>query len=258
MTTIQRRVDFIPARTYKTPDCFASLAGAQAPTLVVIHGISRNAAEMAARFASHPAYRGVNIIAPLFERRRFGQYQQLLTRRAQETPADNALFALLDQLGEDKGISVDKVLLFGFSGGAQMAHRLAMLYPHRVERLCAAAAGWYMLPDPYLPYPYGLGAAGSKPAPRADFLDVPTTVIVGERDTRVDESVRQDPMIVARQGRDRLERGRTWVQKMAEHAKAMDRHPNVQMVTLENAAHDFGQCARVAGLLDCTARALLH
>ncbi len=251
-----RRVEFLPAPSPDLPDCFVSFVGQHVPTLVAIHGISRNAAEVAARFAAHPAFGAVNIIAPLFERELFGKYQLLLPRKANKTTSSRALFDLLRYFEMRGDIGPDKILLFGFSGGAQMAHRLAMLYPDRIPRLCAVAAGWYLLPDPDLPYPYGLGQ-GCPVAAVDDALQVPTTVIVGKRDTRIDASVRQDLVIVSRQGSNRLQRAKAWTELMNEQAQARGHIPNVKLVMLENGSHDFGLCVREAGLLDHVADALL-
>jgi pimeloyl-ACP methyl ester carboxylesterase len=252
-----RKVDFLPARLPGVPDCFLSIAGPGSPTLVAIHGISRNAAELATRFAQHPAFQDVNIVAPLFERERFGKYQQLLARRPGETPSDEGLFALLADLASRKGLAQGKMLLFGFSGGAQMAHRVMMLHPERVDRLCVASAGWYLLPDPDLPYPYGFGEGCPVAASGSAYLDVPTTVIVGDRDIRIDEAVCQDAMIVSRQGRNRLQRARAWIALLADRSRALGRAPRARLVTLESGTHDFGACAREAGLIDRAAEALL-
>ena len=97
-------------------------------------------------FRNQSAWDGWVIIAPLFEKKRFGQYQQLIAKDGQ-TPSDKALLMLLDRLELDYALDVEQVSLFGFSGGAQMVHRFAMLHPQRVRKVYAMAAGWYMLPD---------------------------------------------------------------------------------------------------------------
>lgn len=239
------------------PDAFVRIVGPSAPTLVVLHGISRNAAQMASYFAAHDAFAGVNIVAPLFDKARFGQYQQLTVRTEGQAFADRALFRLLNRMTVDLGIATDRILLFGFSGGAQMAHRLAMLYPSRISALCAVAAGWYLMPDQALAYPYGLKGAVGDPDHAARFAEVPITVIVGALDNRVDAAVRQDDVIVELQGRTRLRRARVWTRAMANHARAQGREPQIALVVLDNGTHDFGQCAVEAGLLATTAKALL-
>lgn len=252
-----RKIQFLSSQLPDVPDCFVSLAEPDAPTLVAIHGISRNAAEIAARFASHPLFQSVNIVAPLFEKKRFGKYQLMLAKSAKKTSSGRAIFRLLEELEVMNGMHIKKVLLFGFSGGAQMAHRLAMLYPDRISRLCAVSAGWYLMPDHSLSYPYGLGEGCPVINAGTDFFDIPTTVIVGTRDTRVDASVRQDQAIVSRQGRNRLERGRAWVGNVTECATKQGKEPKATLLLLKNGSHDFGLCARDNGLLDLVADALL-
>ncbi len=252
-----RHLEFHPSRSVETPDCFLVPAGPNAPTLVAIHGISRNAAEMATRFAALPQMRDVNIIAPLFERKRFGKYQSLQSGPNNPVPSHLALFALLEELRLRRGIATDKFYLFGFSGGAQMAHRLAMFYPSRVHALCAASAGWYLLPDPDLPYPYGIGPGRPAAFDAPAFFAIPTTVVIGTRDIRIDSSVRQDGEIISRQGRTRLERGRIWVQLMNQRSAALGGNRDIALVELKNGSHDFGLCVREAGLLEHVAAALV-
>jgi pimeloyl-ACP methyl ester carboxylesterase len=255
--TNSAKIHFIESRSRDIPDSFLRIVGPTAPTLVAIHGISRNAAEIATRFASHPDFVGVNIVAPLFDRKKFGKYQQLQAASPDQPSSDKALFKLLNGLTVDHGIDTRRVLLFGFSGGAQMAHRIAMLYPGRVRALCVAAAGWYMMPDPHLLYPYGLGDAPGQPADIARAASIPTTVVIGTLDNRVDANVNQDAAIIDRQGRTRLRRARSWTREMAAFAMANGVASNFDLVCLDNGTHDFGQCVLEAGLLETVSKALL-
>ncbi len=252
-----QKVAFVESGSAGIPDCFVRLVDAAAPTLVVIHGISRNAAEMATRFAWHPEFSGVNIIAPLFDRERFGKYQQLLLDSPSQTRSDAALFSLLDALGSSHGIDTQRVLLFGFSGGAQMAHRLAMLYPQRVRALCVVAAGWYLMPDPALPYPYGLKDGPAQADQPCTALSVPIRVMVGNHDRRTDPNVRMDPLIVTHQGTNRLRRARSWALALRQQARAQNIAHDVEMIVLQGGTHDFRQCVFEAGLIEKAAQALL-
>ncbi len=75
---------------------------------------------------------------------------------------DEILLAILDEVG--KQVSLERrVLLFGFSGGAQFAHRFAFRHPERVRGSIVVAAGDYDPPP-----------AGGEKGP---FL-----VLVGEED----------------------------------------------------------------------------
>lgn len=248
---------FRPAPSKQIPGCFTANVRPGQDVLVAIHGISRNAAEIATRFAAHPAFARTTIIAPLFTPKPFGKYQQMMARRRGETPSDKALIALLETLAAEHGIATDKVRMFGFSGGAQMAHRFAMFHPERISRLCVASAGWYCLPRADLAYPYGIGGTAGEALVGPHFLDIPTTVIVGNRDVRVDDSVRQDAVIVAHQGKNRLRRAHGFVHAMTAYAHEQGRPANVSLLTLPDVSHDFTACVSEGGLLDAAAAALL-
>jgi len=248
---------FHPASGSDLPDCFLANVRPGNRVLVAIHGVSRNAAEIAARFAADPAYREVTIIAPLFDRKQFGKYQQMIAERPGSIPADQALLGLLASLERSHGLDCGKVLLFGFSGGAQMAHRFAMFHPAKVKRLCVVSAGWYTLPNTKLSYPYGLADAPSHAAIGSEFLEIPTVVMVGSRDTRVDHSVRQDPQIIQHQGRNRLRRARVWVKMMQVRAASCGHEPDIHLVTVPDVSHDFGQSVKEGNLMGLVAEALL-
>lgn len=257
MTTLATLPAFRAADSVGTPECFLSNVRPQQNVLVAVHGISRNAAEVATRFAAHPAFAATTIIAPLFTPKPFGKYQQLLTRKPGQVASDTALIRLLDALTAEHGIATERVRIFGFSGGAQMAHRFAMFHPARVSHLCIASAGWYCLPRADLAYPYGIGNGGGKAQVGPDFLDIPTTVVVGNRDTRVDDSVRKDPEITEHQGRNRLRRARCFVRAMNDYACQHGRKPNTRLLTLPGVSHNFTSCVNEGGLLDVAAQALL-
>lgn len=249
---------FRPADAPGVPGCFIANARPGQSVLVAVHGIIRNAAEIAARFAVHPDFARTTIIAPLFDKAGFGQYQQLEARKAGQTRADTALIALLDTLAVSDDLPKARISLFGFSGGAQMAHRFAMLHPDRVARLCVVSAGWYAMPDPAIAWPYGIGDGAGAGAALVgpEFLDIPTTVIVGNRDTRVDASVRQDAQILEHQGRNRLRRARSFV-RAAAYAERIGTPRRPQLLTLHGVSHDFTQCVADGDLIAVAAKALL-
>jgi len=260
MTITASLPTFRPSSTPGVPGCFIANPMPRQRVLVAVHGISRNAAEMAMRFALHPAFAKVTIIAPLFTKEACGQYQQLEARKSGQTRADAALIALLDQLGPELGFAATpRFGLFGFSGGAQMAHRFAMLHPQRVERLCVVSAGWYSLPRTDLAWPFGIGAGEGDETPLVgpEFLDIPTTVVVGNRDTRVDSTVRQDAVIVEHQGRNRLRRARSYTRALSAYAHSLGKDSRPHLLTLSSVSHDFNQCVAEASLIDVAAQALL-
>ena len=214
--------------------------------LVVVHGITRNAEEIALRLAPRALAQGRTLVAPLFAAPEFNGYQRVFGRQR----TDLALIALLDALVEDGVLPSGPVDLAGFSGGAQFAHRFAWLYPHRVGRLTLGAAGWWTFPDA-APFPYGLGRGDPGPCDAArwmrantpDFLDREITVAVGEADCVSDPNTRRGPAIDTQQGIDRVTRAQRWSHAIAAAAERHGLEPRVAFRLLPGAGHDFGACA---------------
>jgi pimeloyl-ACP methyl ester carboxylesterase len=240
-----------------TPDAYLVHRGPGAPVMIAVHGISRNAAEMAKRFADNPAFRHWTIVAPLFEKGRFGQYQQMLAKPGQQR-SDLALLRLLDQLNHEWGVEADKIYLFGFSGGAQFVHRFALLYPERVAAVVAVSAGWYVMPDTQAEWPYGIGSGCPRPVTLADALAVPMTIAVGEQDLRLDGSVRQSPQINMIQGETRVRRAKRWSKAMNFIANELHGAPSVELKLLAGGVHDFGSCVQGTALMQVTAGAFAN
>ena len=246
------KVIFVASDEVSMPDYYMRRGTDSLPgrTLVLLHGISRNAAELATRFAAASQWDGWTLIAPVFEKDRFGQFQQMLAAES-EVPSDQALIALIERVFDDAGRDPVPVHLFGFSGGAQLAHRFAMLHPHLTAAVYAMAAGWYLLPDKSIPYPYGLGDLG--PARSCDLvraLTVPMTVAVGALDTRCDNVVRQDRIINRTQGRNRYIRARKWHKAVNRIALEQGILHTIALQVIANGTHNFGQCVEETDLMD--------
>lgn len=214
-----------------------------APPLVVLHGISRNAKMLARLFAPLAERTGRTLIVPHFSAKAWPNFQ----RPSKSARPDLALLALLDKVAADWPDLAGPVDVFGHSGGAQLAHRLAMLYPHRVAALHLVAAGWYCLPDNTMPYPYGLApgkdAAAAKWARRkdaalSDFLRIPVNVYVGTRDTTRDDALRQNPALDAGQGPHRRARAWTYVTALRAAAGAAGLRSRVNLIEMPGCDHD--------------------
>ncbi len=222
-----------------------------APPLVTVHGISRRADEHIAAFAPWAERSGRVLVAPLFSEHQCKRYQRVTQDRCQ---ADRALFATLRDVAEATGIDVDRVDLFGFSGGAQFAHRFALLHPERVARLAVSSAGWYTQPDPGEAYPYGLApgiGGGQRFRPKLEaFLEIPTLVLVGERDIERDRALRKERRVDRRQGRNRVERAARWSQALRDAAVRRGVDAEVRFRSLPNCGHAFDDCVRDGGLVE--------
>jgi poly(3-hydroxybutyrate) depolymerase len=227
------------------PEC-ASTAGVTS-LVVAVHGISLNAREQVESFAPFAEARGQVVIAPCFDTPEDNDYQRL-GRRGRGRRADLALDEAIRRLSEQAAIRFSRRFFFGYSGGGQFVHRYLMTHPDRVDAAVVAAAGWYTFPDARLAYPMGLRVGGALAGVRiepADFLPVPVLAIVGSLDVERDESVRTNSKIDERQGADRRERARRWIDAMRAAARARSIPGRHDLIELDGAGHSFLECVEV-------------
>lgn len=221
-------------------------AGSSPPILVFVHGISRRAAEYAYRLRDEADRHGVVIVAPLFRKQAYGQYQQVVDP-ATGVRADTALLEILGCVADQTDADLHRVYLAGVSGGAQFAHRFAWMHPDRLVALGVLAAGWYTWPDTTLPYPMGLqGLPSGRETETAAFDNLPVDVIVGDCDIARDRSVRTDPAIDRLQGRNRLERARNWTAAITAQRGAGAAAARLTLVP--DAEHGLGEAFAEGGL----------
>jgi pimeloyl-ACP methyl ester carboxylesterase len=187
-----------------------------APLLVCVHGISRNAGAHLRAFAPWAQRHGCVLLAPHFSRSRFPDYQRLGRpgRLGEGGRADRMLWRIVDEVRAELGLAPRPLYLFGHSGGAQFVLRLALAQPQQVAAYVASAAGAYVWPDAARAFP-----AGCAPSPRfadlrpalAGFAALPGLVVVGEHDDARAASLRQGARVDAEQGRSRRERAERFV-----------------------------------------------
>lgn len=220
---------------------------------VTVHGRSRNAVKHAELFAPFVRRLGIVMVAPLFTKERFPDYN-CLGRAGRSERADLALDRILAEAGRLTGGRTDRIYLFGYSGGGQFAHRYAMAYPDRVAAVAIGAPGWYTFPEGTLAYPRGLRSDGSLPGVVAfdphRFLRLPMPVLVGERDIQRDPNLNQEPDVDAQQGLHRVERARRWTAAMQAAAGAMAYDTAYTLEILPGVGHSFVDCMTLAGMGD--------
>jgi len=212
---------------------------------VAVHGISRNAREQALRFAPFAEQYGVALVAPVFPRDRYSDYQRL-GRLGKGERADLALECIVSEVRQLLDLRADRVHLFGFSGGGQFVHRYAMAHPERVASLAVAAAGWFTFPDADLEFPLGCRPTPDLPDlafDRERFLRVPVHVFVGSRDRKRGPGFNRSRPLDLLQGRTRIERGRRWVSAMREAARRHRLSTPYSFEILPGCWHSFERCA---------------
>ena len=226
-----------------------SSGGDQAPLFVAVHGISRNGYEHACLFSTYCEELGAVLVAPQFAEEQAGDYQRL-GRVGHGPRSDAALDSILEECAWLTGAATDRIHLFGFSGGAQFAHRYTMAHPHRVARAVIAAAGWYTFPTTRKRFPYGIRRSRDLPHVRFDpveFLRVPITVMVGDRDT-TSVDLRCTERVNRQQGTSRVERARNWVEAMRASARAHRLDPQVCFESIPGGDHSFTNLMQSGGL----------
>jgi dienelactone hydrolase len=216
-------------------------ATSASPVLVTIHGIERMALQHAVRFSALAEKLGFIVLAPVFSKSRTPRYQRLERGRRGDCPI-TAFELTIDRFRRATGVKPSPLRLFGYSGGAQFAMRYAMTGALPVARLALAAPGWFTMPDPEHPFPYGLADSPTLEGRAPDILrllSIPVLVTVGTEDTRRDKSLNQNPLVESKQGATRLERARRWCEAMAASADARGLPRKTELRLLDGAGHDF-------------------
>lgn len=216
-----------------------------APVLVSVHGISRNAREHALECVAIARGLRCALIAPLFSHEFCRGFQRLCLDRG-AVRVDIQLDRIVQEVREFAQVLAAPIDLVGFSGGAQFAHRYALFHPQRVRRLVVASAGWYTMPDPALPFPYGLDRrALSLPSPDLrTFLAIPQLVAVGRQDASRDRNLRMGSYIDGRQGSTRLERAVGYTAELYRAAAHCGLPARARLHVIDGAGHDFRACMR--------------
>ena len=222
---------------------------AGAPLMVAVRGTMRGTREVVERFTKLSEAHGAVLVAPCFPLEAFRDYRRL-GRSGRGPRADSSLHMVLDEIAWMLGVDTSTIHMFGFAGGAQFVHRYVMAYPRRVARAVATAAGWYTLPDARLRYPYGIGSSRDRPGVRfepQEFLQVPVTTIVGERDT-LTSGVCSAPRVTRQQGANRVDRARVWVGSMRAAARGSRIAPRVTLQLVPGVDHSFTSLVEQGGL----------
>ncbi len=240
-----------PAGVLESTVIIPSMPGSQRP-LLALHGISRNAGELSEAFAGAAEATGRIVVVPHFTEENWPVYQRI-TRRARP---DKTILALLATLRAMDAAFHGPVDVFGFSGGAQLAHRFAMLYPEAVGDLHLGAAGWYTLPEDTAEYPYGIGDSSTRRdswsrlmrSGLRSYLRRRINIYVGSHDTSRDDSLRQNELVDEQQGAHRLERARRYVASVNRRQAALGLPRTARLTFLQGCDHSFSNCAERGGL----------
>ncbi len=197
--------------------------------VVVLHGIGGEGKGFAAPLIAEADRNGWILVAPTIQYRDWHNPTEVA---AEDVENSSRLVATLDTLSVQTGLRIQpKVHLYGFSRGAQFAHRFAIFFPERVNRVVAISAGTYTLPyktadvdgdgqPDELVLPYGVRDMTTRlgrSLDRAQLKQVQFWIGVGGSDNSANDVPRAwDPYV----GRTRVERAREFdsvLQKQGVH-----------------------------------------
>ncbi len=124
-------------------------AETRSTVLVALHGVGANGADFASPLVSQAEARGWVVVSPTFV---YDSWLDVPDITDDDMKAIAAVRMIVAQLPSETGLRFNsRVLLYGFSRGAQVAHRYALLHPDEVLGVAALSAGAYTLPTAYLP-----------------------------------------------------------------------------------------------------------
>lgn len=174
-------------------------AGGRSPGLLAtVHSSERDFLACRDRFEVWARRHHQIVLSPLFPADLFGDgnadgYKVLSERHLRY---DLIFNEMVDAVLQGAGCPSGRILLHGYSGGAQFAHRYWLLHPHRLAAVSLAAPGDVTPIDDAQDWPAGVRdvdeCLGCRLDPRA-LRDVPVQLLVGDGDTSIDELSEASP-----------------------------------------------------------------
>ncbi|WP_296716650.1 hypothetical protein [Erythrobacter sp.] len=240
---------------YQLPDKVT----AETPVVFVMHGVNRDADRYRDEWADLARRHDFIVIVPQFSRSDFPGSRGYNTGYFTEDdgvsrPRSLWSFAAIEPLFDDVrarfGTRAARYTIYGHSAGAQFVHRFVLFMPEaRIDQAIAANAGWYTMPDPATPFPYGLGGTPVDERALSAALGQRVTVLLGTADTdRSDPNLRKTPEADA-QGPNRFARGQQFFEQGQQAATARDAPFGWKLLTVPDVGHSNGRMAKAAALL---------
>jgi len=230
--------------------------GVQAPVVIVMHGHLRNGDTYLEDWAPLAAQYHFLLVTPEFSRAEFpgarsynfgNQVDAGGRPRSKDEWAFSMIEPIFDQVRQRTGNRSATYELFGHSAGAQFVHRFLYFVPQaRVDRVVAANAGWYTLPDFAAPFPYGLKGTPVTKADLRTALGRRFTILLGEADTDPQaRDLRRTPEAEA-QGANRFARGQNFFRHAQAAAAAQGVPLGWSLATAPGVSHSDKDIARYA------------
>ncbi len=189
-----------PANPFAPHELFVRLpsklnAQSTVRVLVVLHGMGGRGEPFSQNLIQDAEKNNWLLIAPNLPYRNWLDPQLLME---DDILLSKRLLDTLDVLTQRLEVKTRRrVMLYGYSRGAQLAHRFAYFYPERVASVVTISAGTYTLPaekrtnekgvTQLIPFPYGVGDLNEcvgKPLNWQELKKISFWIAVGERDNQ--------------------------------------------------------------------------
>jgi hypothetical protein len=196
-----------------------------------MHGVNRDADRYRDDWVPHARRHGFILVVPEFSQRAFPgddgyNFGGTVDARGRPQPPDQWAFSLIEPIFDEVRKATqnrsEKFSLYGHSAGAQFVHRFLYFVPQaRVDKVVAANAGWWTLPDETIDFPYGLRGSVVRQEALKEMLQRPLVVLLGTTDTDPRHAnLRRTPQAMA-QGPFRLARGQYFYEYGQRQATAL-------------------------------------
>ncbi|HUL97709.1 MAG TPA: hypothetical protein VLT89_16995 [Usitatibacter sp.] len=195
--------------TYRPRDCDSTC-----PIVMVLHGRKRDASAYRDYWELVADHYKVLVIAPEFAKEywpRAADYNQ--GGVGQEQDRNKWVFATIEHLFDEMRVDQKSYVLFGHGAGAQVAQRMALLWPeNRASAIVVANPGWYTMPEfrkdkAADSFPYSVAGSPSGEVDVRKALSRRLVLMVGENDDDPDDENLAESSGAKKQGETRTDRG---------------------------------------------------
>ncbi|HLX24672.1 MAG TPA: hypothetical protein VKR38_15100 [Usitatibacter sp.] len=185
------------------------------PILIALHGATRKSSDMRDYWELIADRYKFMVITPEFIEEKYPGDAYALGGATGDQAANREkwVYATIEHLFDEMRDGQQSYVLFGYSAGAQVAHRLPFLRPNnRASAIVVANAGWYTSPEFRADkgagsFPQSLVGSGATEADVRKALSTRVVVMVGDNDNDPDAVDMGKSDGAAKQGASRLERG---------------------------------------------------
>lgn len=225
------------------------------PVLFVLHGNGRNATGIRNAWIKEANAKDIILVAPEFSDGDFpggdgyilgnvfedGDNPSPETLNPEEDWAFSVLEPLFDEIKSKTGNLSSTYNIFGFSAGAQFAHRFMMFKPNaRFDKVLASAAGWYTVPNMSISFPYGIDKCPIKEVSPSSYFSTDFTLQIGTLDNDPNAGALRRNAVVDQQGDNRYDRAFHMFNTSKIITEELSLNFNWSIIETQGNDHDLG------------------